>query len=72
MNNEVYEMLMKRSERLGKLLGTVGATLKYCSSGISDFDFKMLAKTYIEVSVDQSDIDRVKEVAKQRGINLDS
>lgn len=70
MNSEIYKMLMEKSEQLGKLLGTVGAVLKYDSSGISDWDFKVLAQTYIEISTSQSDIDRVKEVASERGITL--
>lgn len=70
MNSEIYEVLIEKSERLGKLLGTVGAVLKYDSSGISDWDFKVLAQAYIETSTTQSDIDRVKEVANERGITL--
>lgn len=72
MNNEIYEMVMDQSRKIGSLLGTVGALLKYDTQGLADYEFKQLAKTFIEVSSIQSDIDRVKEVAKQRGINLDS
>jgi hypothetical protein len=72
MNEQIYEMVMDQSRRIGTLLGAIGAILKYNDSDLADFEFTLLAKAYVEVSTDQLDIDRVKEVAKQRGINLDS
>ena len=35
MNSEIFETLKDKSEQLGKLLGTVGAVLKYDTSGLS-------------------------------------
>ena len=48
MTPEIYEMAMDLSSRVGKLLGTIGAQVKYDNSSIDNFAFKQLASTYIE------------------------
>ena len=50
MTPEVYEMAMDLSTRVGKLLGTIGALVKYDNPDIPNFEFRQLAKTYIECS----------------------
>ena len=70
MTPEVYEMAMGLSTRVGKLLGTVGVMVKYDNPDLSNFDFRQLARTYIECSTDQFDIDAVVAQAKKRGVDL--
>ena len=70
MTPEVYEMAMGLSTRVGKLLGTVGVMVKYDNPDLSNFDFRQLARTYIECSTDQFDIDVVVAQAKKRGVDL--
>jgi hypothetical protein len=70
MTPEVYEMAMDLSTRVGKLLGTIGAWVKYDNSDMNNFIFRQLARTYIECSTDQFDIDAVKAQAKKRGVDL--
>ena len=70
MTPEIYDMAMDLSTRVGKLLGTIGAQVKYDNSSIDNFAFKQLATTYIECSTDQFDIDAVKAQAEKRGVKL--
>ena len=70
MTPEVYEMAMGLSTRVGKLLGTVGVMVKYDNPDIPNFEFRQLAKTYIECSTDQFDIDAVRAQAHKRGVDL--
>ena len=70
MAPEIYEMAMDLSSRVGKLLGTIGAQVKYDNSSIDNFAFKQLASTYIECSTDQQDIAMVMEQANKRGVKL--
>lgn len=70
MTPEIYDMMMEQSTRVGKLLGTIGAQVKYDNSSIDNFAFKQLATTYIECSTDQFDIDAVKAQAEKRGVKL--
>ena len=70
MTPEIYNMMMEQSTRVGKLLGTVGVMVKYDNSELSNFDFRQLARTYIECSTDQFDIDCVMAQAKKRGVDL--
>ena len=63
-------MAMGLSTRVGKLLGTVGVMVKYDNPDLSNFDFRQLARTYIECSTDQFDIDAVVAQAKKRGVDL--
>ncbi len=70
MNNSIYELSMELSTRVGRLLGTIGAVIKYDNPELSNTDFKILAKTYIETVHCQSDIDAVMEQAQKRGVDL--
>jgi len=70
MTPEVYEMAMDLSTRVGKLLGTVGVMVKYDNPDIPNFEFRQLAKTYIECSTDQFDIDAVRAQEHKRGVDL--
>jgi hypothetical protein len=70
MTPEIYNMMMEQSARVGKLLGTIGAWVKYDNSDMNNFIFRQLARTYIECSTDQFDIDAVKAQAKKRGVDL--
>jgi hypothetical protein len=70
MNEEFYNMAMELSTRVGRLLGTIGAQVKYDNPGIDNFTFRQLAKTYIECSTDEQDIAMVMEQANKRGVDL--
>ena len=70
MTPEVYEMAMDLSTRVGKLLGTVGVMVKYDNPDIPNFEFRQLARTYIECSTNQFDIDAVVAQAAKRGVDL--
>jgi hypothetical protein len=70
MAPEVYEMAIDLSTRVGKLLGTIGVMVKYDNPDIPNFEFRQLARTYIECSTDQFDIDAVMAQAKKRGVDL--
>ena len=61
---------MELSTRVGRLLGTIGAVIKYDNPELSNTDFKILARTYIETVNCQSDIDAVMEQANKRGVDL--
>ena len=70
MTPEIYNMLMEQSTRVGKLLGTVGVMVKYDNPELSNFDFRQLAKTYIECANDEQDIVTVLAQAEKRGVDL--
>ena len=70
MTPEIYNLMMEQSTRVGKLLGTVGVMVKYDNLELSNFDFRQLARTYIECSTDQFDIDAVRAQAEKRGVIL--
>ena len=70
MTPEIYEMAMDLSSRVGKLLVTIGAQVKYDNSSIDNFAFKQLASTYIECSTDEQDIAMVMAQAEKRGVKL--
>ena len=70
MTPEIAEIALDYASRTGKLLGTIGAQVKYDNSSIDNFAFKQLATTYIECSTDQFDIDAVKAQAEKRGVKL--
>jgi hypothetical protein len=70
MDNPMYDLAMELSTRVGKLLGVVGAQVKYPNPSIDNFTFRQLAKTYIETVNCQSDIDAVMEQAQKRGVDL--
>jgi hypothetical protein len=70
MNEEIYTLVMDLSTRVGKLLGIVGAMVKYDTPGMDNNTFKSLASTYIECSTDEQDIAMVMEQANKRGVDL--
>jgi len=70
INDNIYALMMDYSTRVGKLLGTIGAQVKYDNPGMDNFTFKQLAKTYIECSTDEQDIAAVMEQANKRGVDL--
>ena len=70
MTSELYDMTMGLSTRVGKLLGVVGVFVKYDNPDLSNFDFRQLARTYIECSTDEQDIAAVLEQASKRGVDL--
>ena len=70
MDNPIYDLAINYAERTGKLLGVIGAHVKYDNSGMDNFTFRQLAKTYIECTTDQSDIDAVGAQADKRGVDL--
>ena len=70
MTPEIYNMVMEQSTRVGKLLGTIGAQVKYDNSSIDNFAFKQLASTYIECVNDEQDIAMVMAQADKRGVKL--
>lgn len=70
MDNSIYDLAMELSTRVGRLLGVVGVQVKYDNPGMDNFTFKQLAKTYIECTTDQFDIDAVRAQADKRGVDL--
>jgi len=70
MDNSIYDLAMDLSTRVGKLLGTIGAQVKYDNPRLDNFTFGQLAKTYIECTTDQNDIDAVMAQANKRGVTL--
>jgi hypothetical protein len=70
MTEDIYNLTMDLSTRVGKLLGSVGVQVKYDNPGIDNFTFRQLARTYIECSTDQNDIDAVMAQAIKRGVDL--
>lgn len=70
LNDNIYNLTMELSTRVGKLLGSVGAQVKYDNPGMDNYTFKSLASTYIECSTDQTDIDAVRAQAIKRGVDL--
>ena len=72
MSEIIYDLAMEQSHRVGTLLGTIGAILKYdiLSKGVDDYTFRQLAKAYIECSTNQFDIDMVMEQAQKRGVDI--
>jgi hypothetical protein len=70
MNEEIFTLMMDYSTRVGKMLGVMGANLKYDNPGMDNNTFKSLASTYIECSTDEQDIAAVMEQANKRGVDL--
>ena len=70
MTEDIYNLTMDLSTRVGKLLGSVGVQVKYDNPGIDNFTFRQLARTYIECSTDEQDIAAVRAQADKRGVDL--
>ena len=70
ITTDIYNMMMDYSVRVGKLLGTIGAMVKYDNPELPNFEFRQLARTYIECSTDANDIAAVQAQAEKRGVDL--
>ena len=70
MTTELLDMMLNNSTRVGKLLGTVGVMVKYDNPELSNFDFRQLARTYIECVNNEQDIAMVVAQASKRGVDL--
>jgi hypothetical protein len=70
MSEEVYNYAYDKAMQVGKLLGTMGALIKYDNPELSNTDFKILSRTYIECTTDEKDIAMVMEQANKRGVDL--
>ena len=70
MSETIYDLALKQSTRVGKLLGTIGAMVKYDNSDLPNWYFTSLAKVYIENNTCQTDIDAVMAQAEKRGVKL--
>ena len=70
MTEDLYNFAYDQAMRVGKLLGTVGALIKYDNPEMSNTDFKILATVYIEWTADEQDIAMVMEQANKRGVDL--
>ena len=70
MDNQIYEIALEQSSRVGKLLGVIGALIKYDNSDLPNNYFKPLAKSYLEVSTCENDGEAVMQQANKRGVTL--
>ena len=70
MDTSIYDLAMTLSTRVGTLLGTIGAMVKYDNPDLPNWYFTSLAKVYIENNTCQTDIDAVMAQAEKRGVKL--
>jgi hypothetical protein len=70
MSDDLYNYAYDKAMQVGKLQGAIGVLIKYDNPELSNTDFKILAKTYIECSTDEGDIAMVNEQANKRGVDL--
>jgi len=70
MTEDLYNFAYDQAMRVGKLLGSVGALIKYDNPEMSNTDFKILSTVYIECTTDEQDIAMVKDQAQKRGVDL--
>ena len=70
MDNQIYEIALEQSSRVGKLLGVIGALIKYDNSDLPNHYFKPLAKSYLEVNTCENDREAVMAQANKRGVIL--
>jgi hypothetical protein len=70
MSDTLYDLALKQSTRVGKLLGTIGAMVKYDNPDLPNWYFTSLAKVYIENNTCQTDIGAVMAQAEKRGVKL--
>ena len=70
MSKDVYELALDYSSRMGKLLGVVGALIKYDNSDLPNHYFRPLAKSYLEVNTCEDDREAVMAQANKRGVTL--
>jgi len=55
---------------VGKLLGTIGALVKYDNSDLPNHYFKSLANVYLEINTCEMDREAVMAQADKRGVKL--
>ena len=67
---DLYNQLLDKSVQVGRLLGVIGAIVKYDNPGLSNTDFKILAKTYLDINDDEHDREQVMAQAQIRGVDL--
>ncbi len=70
MNEHIYELALEQSTRVGKLLGTIGALVKYDNSDLPNYIFKSLANVYLETNTCEFDREAVMAQAEKRGVTL--
>ena len=70
MYQDDYNTILEQSATIGKFLGVIGSLVKYDMPSLPNFEFKILAQTYIECSTNIDDIIMVRAQAKQRGVNV--
>ncbi len=70
MDTSIYDLAIEQSTRVGKLLGTIGAIVKYDNPDIPNYYFKSLAKVYLETNTCELDREAVMAQADKRGVTL--
>jgi hypothetical protein len=70
MTEELYNFAYDQATRVGKLLGTIGAIVKYDNSDLPNHYFKSLAKVYLEINTCELDREAVMAQADKRGVTL--
>ena len=70
MSNTIYDLALEQSTRVGKLLGTIGALVKYDSPDLPNHYFKSLANVYLEINTCEFDRGAVMAQADKRGVKL--
>ena len=70
MSEHMYDLALEQSTRVGKLLGTIGAIVKYDNSDLPNHYFKSLAKVYLEINTCELDREAVMAQADKRGVKL--
>ncbi len=70
MSERIYELALEQSTRVGKLLGTIGALVKYDNSDLPNHYFKSLANVYLEMNTCEFDRGAVMAQADKRGVKL--
>jgi len=67
---DLYNQLLDKSGQVGRLLGVIGAIVKYDNPDIPNYYFKSLAKTYLDLNDDEYDREQVMAQADKRGVDL--
>jgi len=70
MDTSIYDLATTLSTRVGTLLGTIGAMVKYDNPDLPNWYFKSLAKVYIENNTCEFDREAVMAQADKRGVTL--
>jgi hypothetical protein len=67
---DLYNQLLDKSVQVGRLLGVIGAIVKYDNPDIPNYYFKALAKTYLDVNDNEHDREQVMAQAQIRGVDI--